>query len=124
VPSAAATDFSAACVPLRSVIASAMAPGRESTTRTARAVRTRPSGSTTAARSGETPRLDVSETPRTTAAGTPRARAHYTIGSDSMSQASAPVSIQSRAFSSAVETTVSTVRSAPARRRPGSVAVA
>src|SRR5215472_2585485 len=51
LPRAAATDFSAVLVPVISIMASGIARGRERTTRIARVVRTRPSGSTTAARS-------------------------------------------------------------------------
>src|SRR5262249_57378234 len=90
LPRAAATDFSAVLVPVISIMASGIARGRERTTRIARVVRTRPSGSTTAARSAETPRLARSDTPRTTAARSPRLAAHSRIGADSMSPARAP----------------------------------
>src|SRR5205823_2760212 len=123
-PRARATAWRPAPVPLRRVIASAIARGRASTARTARSVRTRPSGSTTAARSAGTPRSAVSLTARITAAGISCARAHSRITADSMSHASAPASTQSRAFALGVATTSSTVTSVPTRRRPATSAVA
>src|SRR5207247_13454 len=53
-----------------------------------------------------------------------RATPHSRITADSMSQASAPASTQSRAFALGVATTSSTVTSVPTRRRPATSAVA
>src|SRR5207245_1777212 len=65
----------------------------------------------------------VAAAARTTAAGTPRSRAHASTAADSMSTASAPVSIQRRAFCAADSTTAATVRSAPSPGTRGSGAV-
>src|SRR5439155_491074 len=123
VASAAATVLSAASVPARSSSRSPSAVAPVSAAVTARNGRTRPSSLTAAARAAGIPRSASSDTPRTTAAGTSRPRAHAMMAADSMSTASAPVSIQRRAFWAADSTTAPTVRSAPSPDSRGSAAV-
>ena len=90
---------------------------------TARSGRTRPSSPTAPASAVGILLSASSDTARTTAAGTPRSRAHASTAADSMSTASAPVSIQRRAFCAADSTTAATVRSAPSPGTRGSGAV-